>query len=109
MPEIPSAGVDLAAAIALVAGITQAIKALVFPESWHYGRAPMILAAILALALALAGALPFGPAADDELVALATTWLAIYTGAVGTHQTVAKIGRLAAGTTNPSGPDELAP
>lgn len=96
----------VAGSAALVAGLTQAMKVLVFPASWQTGRAPMVAAAVLS-ALAVIGAvveagLGLAPA---TVTAGLTAWLTVYTAAVGTHQTVAKAGRVLTGTTNPSGPD----
>lgn len=95
------------AAIGLVAGITQVIKVVAFPDAWHYGRAPMLLAATLALLVVVTSTVTAGLGFGDPL-GLAATWLAIYTGSVGAHQTVTKIGRVAAGATDPTGPDDLA-
>lgn len=97
-------GPELVALIALVAGITEAIKRLAFPAAWQYGRAPMLLAAVLAIAAVLLGSAP-AQLTGETLLALATAWLAVYTGAIGAHQTLTKAARVATGSTNPAGPD----
>lgn len=102
MPTV-EAGPELVALIALVAGITEAVKRIAFPDAWHYGRAPLILAALLALLGTIVNAWPLTSTSDP--IELVTTWLAVYTGAVGAHQTVTKAPRVATGTTNPAGPD----
>lgn len=94
----------VAAAVALVAGVTQVVKVVAFPDAWHYGRAPLVLAALLALLAVVASTVQAGAGFGDPL-GLAAAWLAIYTGSVGAHQTITKIGRVAAGTTDPAGPD----
>ena len=100
MPSL-ALGPELVAAIALVAGLTEAVKRLVFPDAWQYGRAPMLLAALLA-----AGAVALGSAATLPPIDLAAAWLAVYTGAVGAHQSVTKAARVVAGTTDTAGPDD---
>lgn len=95
---------------ALVAGIVQALKALVLPASWQHGRAPMILAAILSALAVMAAAYSLGV----ELLAppswhlAAAAWLTVYGTAIGAHQTVTKAGRIARGATDPTGPDHAA-
>lgn len=100
-----------AAASFMVAGVVQAVKAVAFPAVWQYGRAPMILAALLALALAIGATLDVGLSLADPsvLFSVVLVWLAVYTGAIGTHQTVSKAGRVVAGTTDPAGPDVGSP
>jgi hypothetical protein len=88
-----------------IAGIVQLIKPLL-PAQWSHGRAPMILAATLALlvvVLALVDA-QLGLSPGAMFVGL-LTWAGVYGAAIGTHATAHKIGTIAAGATNPTGPD----
>lgn len=94
-----------------IAGVVQLLKATVFPDAWHNGRAPMIASAALAIAAVVLAARQLGLDLGDFTTwqAILTSFLAVYGTAIGTHQTVSKAGRVMAGTTNPQGPDDAAP
>lgn len=110
----PAAAADLATLLAAtgatIAGLVQVAKALL-PATWGTGRAPMLLAAALSLLATLGAAaqvgLPLGGAeAFTSYQAIGASFLLVYSAAVATHQTVSKVGRVMAGTTNPQGPDD---
>lgn len=90
-----------------IAGVVEVLKGTLLPASWSTGRAPMLLAALLAAAvtaLALLDAqLGFSP--GSVFVAF-LTWFGVYAAAIGTHATVTKAGRVMRGTTDPAGPDD---
>lgn len=92
----------------LVTGLVQALKALAFPAAWQTGRAPMVAAAILSALAVVAGFVQIGLSLADPnaWTAAVAAWLTVYTASVGVHQTVAKVSRVAAGTTNRAGPDD---
>lgn len=95
-----------AAAAVTVSGVAQAIKGLAFPAAWQYGRAPMLLVASLAAALVGAAVVDAQLTMPNGALAGVLAWLAVYTGAVGTHQTITKASRVLGGTTNATGPDQ---
>jgi hypothetical protein len=110
MDELTLAAVLTAAGAAvaggLVATVVQALKPLL-PDAWSYGRAPMLMAAVLSggvtgLAVVDAGWALSANAVFGGLL----TWFGVYTAAVGTHATVSKASRVIAGTTDPAGPDD---
>lgn len=94
-----------ATAAVLVAGVTQAVKGFL-PAAWQYGRAPMVLAAALAALLVVLAVMDAALGIPQGILPGLMAWVAVYTGAVGTHQTVTKASRVAGGTTNPAGPDQ---
>jgi hypothetical protein len=99
----------LASASATTAALVAALKALAFPDAWQHGRAPMIAAAIIAAGFTALGAWQLAlPVEPGSVVAAVTGWLMVYTGAIGTRETVTKAARVVAGTTNPAGEDRAA-
>jgi hypothetical protein len=88
-----------------LAGVVEGLKQLM-PGTHAHGRAPMLLAALLALLVVGAAAWdsgqPITPA--SAFVGFLAFW-SVYTAAVGTHATVMKAARVVNGTTNPRGPD----
>ena len=91
----------------LIKVIVSAAKGFGYPST---GRAVMVLALVLSTGLIALALLDNDLLADGvdgaDILLIVLSILNVYAAAIGVHETTVKIGNIAGGTTNPSGPDQ---
>ena len=86
---LTTAGASIAGG--LVAGVVQLLKPML-PDTWSAGRAPMILSAVLALAITIGALSAAGIATSWDAAWIGLlTWYGVYGAAIAGHATVRKV------------------